>query len=549
MGPSMNTQKSLAASGRNGVVTAPHWLASEAGRDVLRDGGSAIEAMLAMAATIAVVYPHMNSIGGDNFWLIHAPGREPVAIDACGRSAQGVSISHYHERGVGAALPFRGPLAACTVAGAVSGWQVALDVAAAVGARTHLPLPRLLESAITFARNGMPVTASQQKATTQKQTELSSQPGFAAVFLPGGAPPAAGSLLKQTALATTLETLAKAGLSDFYVGDIAHAIASDLAAVGSPIRLRDLTDHAASRVQPLRLEHARGQLYNLPPPTQGLVSLVMLGLMQRHDVKRLSPHGSDFVHLAVECTKRAFLLRDEYITDPAFMVVNAQNFLDGERLDKLAKSIDMKNAMPWPPRDAGEKYGKGPSDTVWMGAIDARGVAVSMIQSIYHEFGSGIVLPQTGITWQNRGVSFSMNPKALNPLTPGRKPFHTLNPALAELGDGRTLVYGNMGGDGQPQSQSAVFTRVVDFAMPPAEAIAAPRWLLGRAWGNTSESLKLESRFGSALAADLSGRGHNVEVLGDFDEMMGHAGVVVRRPDGTTEGASDPRSDGAALAA
>jgi gamma-glutamyltranspeptidase/glutathione hydrolase len=179
-----------------------------------------------------------------------------------------------------------------------------------------------------------------------------------------------------------------------------------------------------------------------------------------------------------------------------------------------------------------------------MGVIDADGRAVSFIQSLYHEFGSGVVLKETGINWQNRGCCFSLDPSALNALEPGRKPFHTLNPALAVLGDGRVMVYGNMGGDGQPQTQSAVFTRSVVYGWGPQAAISAPRWLLGRTWGQTTETLKLESRFPSAVVEELKSRGHDVEVIGAFDETVGHAGAILRHSNGVLEGGADPRSDG-----
>jgi len=206
---------------------------------------------------------------------------------------------------------------------------------------------------------------------------------------------------------------------------------------------------------------------------------------------------------------------------------------------ELAAKVKRRRAAPW-----GANRGKGPGDTVWMGVIDAEGRAVSFIQSIYHEFGCGAVLADTGINWQNRGCSFSLDPAALNALAPGRKPFHTLNPALAVLDDGRVLVYGTMGGDGQPQTQAAVFTRHVMQGQPLQEAVAAPRWLLGRTWGSMSESLKMEARFEPALVAELRRRGHDVEVVGELDEIVGHAGALVRHADGRLEGGFDPRSDG-----
>jgi gamma-glutamyltranspeptidase/glutathione hydrolase len=220
------------------------------------------------------------------------------------------------------------------------------------------------------------------------------------------------------------------------------------------------------------------------------------------------------------------------------MDLDPRDLLAPAWLDAAAARIRPDRALPW-----GE--GMGPADTVWMGVVDAEGVAVSFIQSIYHEFGSGVVLPASGINWQNRGCSFSLDPAARNPLMPGRKPFHTLNPALARLADGRTLIYGNMGGDGQPQSQSAVFSRIVHFGMNPQAAIDAPRWLLGRTWGQTTDTLKLESRFPQPTCDALRALGHQIEILQPYDETMGHAGAIVLQPNGLYEGGADPRSDGA----
>ena len=259
------------------------------------------------------------------------------------------------------------------------------------------------------------------------------------------------------------------------------------------------------------------------------------------EIGKTGPSGPDYVHLAVEATKRAFAVRDYCLTDPAYMTVDAQSLLTPKRIRELAANVDRGRALRW-------GGGKPPADTVWMGVVDAKGRSVSMIQSIYHEFGSGVVLEETGINWQNRGCSFSLDPAALNSLRPLRKPFHTLNPALAVLNDGRVLVYGTMGGDGQPQTQSAVFTRIAVFGMDPQQAVAAPRWLLGRTWGQTSDSLKLESRFPTGVVSDLARRGHEMEVLGEYDETMGHAGAIVRHPNGVMAGGADPRSDGAVAA-
>jgi gamma-glutamyltranspeptidase/glutathione hydrolase len=525
--------------GTRGMAVAPHALAAQSALGVLRDGGNAVEAMVSAAATIAVVYPHMNSLGGDGFWLVAEPGGEVIAVDACGPAPAGLTSAHYRERGLDA-VPARGPLAANTVAGTVGGWQAALELARRRWS-ARLPLSRLLSDARYYAANGIPVTASQEASTEQKLAELRDAPGFAQHYLIDGEAPRCGIRLVQPALAATLERLAETGLDDFYRGELARAIAADLAAAGSPVELRDLEAFRARVTRPLQLAHSAGVLYNMPPPTQGVVSLLILGILDRLGARGMDPAGADFVHAAVEATKQAFAVRDRYVTDPAYMKVSTDELLADAAVDGLAGAVDMARALPWPPSAP-------PADTVWMGAVDASGLAVSFIQSIYYEYGSGVVLPATGLCWQNRGASFSLDPDALQALAPGRKPFHTLNPAIARLADGRVAAYGTMGGDGQPQTQAAVFTRLAVFGFDPAHAVAAPRWLLGRTWGNPSDTLKLESRFPSAVIDDLRRRGHELELVGEYDEMMGHAGVVLRGADGLLSGAADPRSDGAAAA-
>ena len=517
---------------RRGMVTSPHHLASQAGISVLREGGNAIEATVAMAAALAIVYPHMTGIGGDGFWIVATPDGKPVAIDACGASGQNVSADLYRTRGL-SEIPWRGPLAANTVAGTVSGWREALLVAAEWGGR--MPLARLLEEAIWHAENGFAVTASQHQLTAQKLAELRDVSGFADHFLPAGQPPAEGAPMRLPALGRTLRALAERGPDDFYRGALARSIAADLAKVGAPITADDLARHAAGRREPLSLRLRSATVFNHPPPTQGLASLMILGLFERLGVREAE--GFDHIHGLIEATKQAFLIRDKFVGDPAAMDRDPADFLQSSFLDDLARRIGPK-ALPWPARASG-------GDTVWMGAIDGQGRAASFIQSVYFEFGSGVVLPESGIQWQNRGSSFRLTGEGPTVLAPGRKPFHTLNPALARLDDGRTMVYGTMGGEGQPQTQSAVFTRYAVLGQPLQQAVTAPRWLLGRTWGEQSITLKLESRFDPALIDRLRAAGHDVEMLPDFTSTMGHAGAIVRRTDGIFEGATDPRSDGA----
>ncbi len=521
------------AGHRRGVVVAPHEAAVEAGRAVLAEGGNAIEAMVAMAASIAAVYPHMNHIGGDGFWLIRERHGRVRAIMAAGFAGANARRELYREHET---IPARGPLAALTVPGAVGGWTLALEAAKAHGG--IVPLDVLLGAAIRQARDGYIVTRSQARLSAEKLDELKGFPGFAAQFLPNGKPPAVGATLKQEALAATFDHLAHAGLDDFYRGDIGREIAADLERIGSPVTRDDLKRYHALLAEPLSVQLHVGTLYNTPPPTQGLASLIILALYQRLGVAQAE--SFEFVHGLVEAAKRAFRVRDRVITDPGRLPQSPERFLEAAFLDAQADRIDRRKAAKWPapPREG---------DTVWMGAADAGGLAVSYIQSLYWEFGSGCVLPRTGVLMQNRGSSFSLDAGALNALAPGRLPFHTLNPALAELADGRVIAYGTMGGDGQPQTQSMLFARHVLHRQPLDRALDAPRWLLGRTWGSAVTNLRMESRFDGNLIDRLLSAGHDVDVLPEaYSDIMGHAGAVVLHPGGTLEGGHDPRADGGA---
>ena len=539
-----------------GMVTAPHHLAANSALSVLREGGNAIEAMVAAAASIAVVYPHMNSIGGDGFWIVSEPGHEPVAIDACGRAAALATIEFYTSRGLHA-IPGRGPLAANTVAGAISGWQEALAHSARLGGPSgaRLPVSRLLQDAIWYARNGVPVTQSQVNFTTRFFTELGHQPGFATQFLNRAEPqnrqlgnqvPEVNTLRKYPALGKTLQTLSDEGLDDYYRGSVARAIAAEHERLGGPIRLSDLQAQRAVSVPPLSVKVAGARLYNMAPPTQGVASLMILAIFDklrlRHDIR--DAQGFEYLHAIVEATKQAFKARNRHVADPATMAVRGvapEEFLTDAFIDRCAEAVDMARARPWPENSI---HG----DTVWMGTADSAGRMVSYIQSVYWEFGSGVVLSDTGIVWQNRGSSFSLDAASHLALAPHRQPFHTLNPAHARFDDGRHMVYGAMGGDGQPQSQSALFSRYAMFGQTLQEAVSAPRWLLGKTWGQESTTLKFENRVDPMTLQALAAAGHDVEVLSDYSDTMGHAGAIVRQPDGLYLGATDPRSDGAIAA-
>jgi gamma-glutamyltranspeptidase/glutathione hydrolase len=475
----------------------------------------------------------MSQVGGDGFWLVREPSGRVHALMAAGCAGSNARRELYREHEM---VPPRGPLAALTVPGAVAGWMLALEAARAQGGR--MPLSELLAPAIRHAKDGYVVTPGQARLTAEKLGELEGVPGFAPTFLLDGRPPDAGKTLRQAALAATLDHLAHAGLADFYRGDVGREIAADLERVGSPVTRGDLERCRATAAEPISVALAAGTAYNAPPPTQGLASLMILALFERLRVPE--GEGFDHVHGLVEATKRAFGVRDRVITAPERLPHPVDRYLQPKFLDTEARRIDRRKAAHWP-----APYGEG--DTVWMGAADATGLVVSYIQSLYWEFGSGVVLPATGVIMQNRGASFSLDAGALNSLAPGRLPFHTLNPALAVLADGRIIGYGSMGGDGQPQTQAALFTRHVLYRMPLDRAIDAPRWLLGRTWGSTHTNLRMEARFDEELLDRMLSAGHDVEVLPEtYSDLMGHAGAVVLHPDQTLEGAHDPRADGGA---
>jgi gamma-glutamyltranspeptidase len=366
-------------------------------------------------------------------------------------------------------------------------------------------------------------------------------PGFADAFLVDGKRPAAGATRRALALADTLDQLAHAGLADFYRGDVGREIAADLERIGAPVTRRDLESYRAQVVEPLALRLKRSTVYTLPPPSQGLASLLLLGLFERLNVA--GAETPEHHHALIEAAKRACAIRDRVATDPAHLTDDPAAFLAQTVLDREAALIDSRRAAPVPP------LGTGGADGVWIGAIDRDGLAVSYAQSLLWEFGSGCVLPATGILWQNRGAVFALDPKARNPLEPGRKPFPTPGPALAGFDDGRVLSYGATGGEGELQVQAQIVTRYADFGMGLADAVDAPRWLLGRTRGAASVTLRLEDRFDAGLIRALRELGHEIEELGEpYAGSLGHAGMLVKhRRDGRVEATHDPRADGGAL--
>jgi gamma-glutamyltranspeptidase/glutathione hydrolase len=341
----------------------------------------------------------------------------------------------------------------------------------------------------------------------------------------------------QAELAETLTAVASGGAEAFYRGPVGKRIASAVAAIGSPLRAEDFADHRADWVRPLRVPYRNGEATSFPPPTQGFAALAILALLDGFDVA--SVDEADYVHLIVEATKLAFEDRDRYLGDPTVVDVPVERCLDLARITERRRRISRRSAMPVDGHTAD-------GDTIAIVTADDQGNAVSLIQSLYHEFGAAVVAGDTGVLLQNRGVFFSLDPRHPNALAPRKRPAHTLIPSMY-LVDGRPrLVYGTMGGEGQPQTQAALVTRMVDRRLAPQAAVEAPRWLLGRTWGEASKALRLEGRFDATVLASLRARGHDTRVVEEWSDVMGHAQVIRFDESGLT-GGSDPRADGAAL--
>lgn len=518
---------------RRAAIATPHELASVAGLQMLARGGGAVDAMVAANAALGVVYPHMTGVGGDAFWLVHdaATGHQH-ALNASGRAAAAATREAY--AGAPEIAP-RGARAALTAPGAVDGW---VEANARFG---RLPFADCVEPAIALARDGFPVADSLARYMAGWRELLAAEPSTAAAFLrPDGAPYRRGEALRLPRLAETLEAIAASGRTELYEGSIAAAIGAHLAEAGGLLTAEDIAAHRSEWVEPARVRY-RGRTAIAPPPnSQGFAGLQILGMLEHVDVAALAGDPAAYVDVVVRATALAFEDRDRHLCDPDFGDVPLERLLDPRYLAERAALLDGPAAgAVVAPRAAG--------DTTFSCAVDAEGNAAAVIQSLYHEWGSGVVAGDTGVLLQNRGCFFSLDPAHPNRLEPHKRPAHTLSAAMLIGEAGPELVYGAMGGEGQPQTQAAIAIRVLDHGRSVQESIDDPRWLLGRTWGEEQRGLRLEARFGAGVASELIARGHeNVSLVEDYDDVMGHAQAIQVFAD-HLEAAADPRSDGAAL--
>ena len=524
-----------------GMVACPHALASQAGADALRAGGSAVDAAIAAGAVLAVVYPHMTGVGGDAFWLIHDAKTGAVRfLDGGGRAAASASASWFTGRGHDS-IPLRGILpATLTTPGAPSSW------AEAHREYGRLPFARDLEAAIGYARDGYPVTERLAGFIGLAAADLAKHPHSAALFLPEGKVPRAGAKLANPGLARTLESLAQGGRDGFYGGPVAQALARYSKAEGGFFEAADLAAQTAFWGEPLRGTYRDVTIFETPAPTQGFTVLEMLNLLEPLELHRRDRLGPDHAHLMVQAKQIAYHDRDRHLADPRFADVPMERLVSKAYAGERRALIDPARALPW---DRVPSYGSLSGDTVFVAAVDAEGNAAALINSLYGVFGSAVVAGDTGVLLQNRSAYFNLDPAHPNCVAPGKTPLHTLIASIA-FRQGRLWgVVGCMGADGQPQIHAQTYVSMIDHGLDIQQAVESPRWLSGRfGLGESRDTLHVESRFPAATIDELERRGHLVDRWGPWNELAGHAhGITIDPYSGIRMGGSDPRSDGAAI--
>ena len=528
--PQIGYSHRAVALGREGMVASAHPLATLAGIECLKSGATVADAAVAVNAVLGVTQPYCCGVGGDFFCLYHeaATGRVHF-LNGAGRSGSRAHLDELRRRGL-ADLPVLGP-ATVSVPGCVRAWVMLLE---RFGSR---PLAELLAPAIHHAESGFPCTHLVSEAAREAAPRIH-DPEWRRIFLPGGRAPALGELLVQADLARTLRDIA-AGPERFYGGQIAEAIAGRLDAEGF-VTVGDLAAHQGEWDAPLSTSYRGVTVYETPPPTQGLAALIGLNLLEGFPVARHSVHSLDHLHLLIEVAKLAYADRDRWIGDPAHASVPVEGLLDKAYAAERRRAFDPRKAQSYA---AGDPDG----DTTGFVVADGRGNVISVIQSLFNAFGSGVVPPGTGIVLHNRGRHFRTDPAHPSALAPGKRPFHTLMAAIATRGGEPLLGFATMGGNGQAMFHLQVLTNLLDHGMDPQEAIERPRFLIGAFLPDEPTDLThIEGRVPPRILSALRRRGHHVRIESDFAYRVGHAHAILIR-DGTLLGGADPRGDGIAF--
>lgn len=516
-----------AAYGIRGMAASSTPEATLVALDVLRAGGNAIDAALAAMAVQCVVEPAMTGIGGDCFALFAPATGGVMAVNGSGRAPAAATPERLRELGL-AEIPATSPHAV-TVPGALRAWQL---LAERFGTR---PLGELLEPAIRLAEEGFPVGARVAFDWQRHAAKLQADPGGQACYLPGGRPPAEGRIVRLPVLARTLRSLAEQGAEAFYTGELAERMVRTLRAAGGLHTLEDWAGQTAELVDPIHSAYRDVRVYQCPPNGQGVVTLLLLNILEGFPLGGLDLLGTERLHLFAEASKLAFRDRDAVLADPAAMPVAVDRLLDKAYAGKLAERIDPERAL----RDLPPPLLEAHKDTTYLTVVDRDLNAVSLINSLFEGFGSGICCPETGVLFHNRGKSFRLDPCHPNAIGPGKRPMHTIIPAMAFKGGELWLSFGVMGGHFQPMGQAQLLTALVDHGLDPQAAVELPRW------SAYPIDLEVERRIPAAARAGLQAKGHAIQE--PEAPLGGGQAILVDRKRGVLVGASDPRKDGLAL--
>jgi gamma-glutamyltranspeptidase / glutathione hydrolase len=518
-----------------GMVATSQPLASQVGIEILKRGGNAVDAAIAVAATLNVTEPNMTGIGGDCFAMIYSPKTRKIdALNASGRCPRALTLDHFAQRKI-TQMPLSG-METITVPGAFDGWLTLLDKYGT------MKFADLMAPAISYAENGFPVMEKIAEDWAPEIPKLKLDPAAAATYLVDGGAPRPGTIFAQKNLARTFRALVKGGRDAYYRGEIARAIVDYCQKNGGFLSMEDFAAQTSNWVEPISTTYRGHTLYELPPNNQGLTALLILNILEGLDLKSMRSDPVLYYHTLVEATKIAFADRNRYIADPAFAKVPVKELISKEYATKRRALMNPKRAIEAP------AYGdiKMGSDTTYFTVVDKDRNAVSFINSLFNSFGSGIVAGDTGIMLHNRGTGFSLDPNHPNKLEPGKRPFHTLIPAMV-MKDGKLLMsYGVMGGDIQAQGHSQVLVNLIDRGMNLQQAIDAPRvrYISGK-------GVMLEDTLPANVIDGLVERGHE-RVLPPAGirhrALMGGGQAIMIDPDsGALSGGSDPRKDGMAI--
>ena len=538
------------ARGRQGAVVAPHHLATTAGLGILRAGGHAVDAAIATNAVLAVVMPNACGLGGDAFWLIwDSVARRQVALNGSGRAPAAVDAAVLRANGL-ATLPLRGPLAV-TIPGAVRSWG---DAHARYG---RLSRDALLGPAIELARAGFPAwdgfIAAVEIMTPLAAAALGPASDFARIYRPHGRPWRRGEIVRFPALAGTLERLAADGFDAFYDGDLGEAQAETLAALGGSHDAGDFRDHRSTWTEPIETTYRGVRVTSHPPNSSGIVALELLNILEAggepepKTFRRGVVAEARWIHRAIEAAKLAMADRDAHLTDPEFRDIPVARLLDKAYAADLATRIPADRASH--PAPSTNPPGGG---TIYLGVVDGAGNAVSLIESNYLGFGSGVVDPRTGVHYQNRGSYFSLEPLHANVLAPRKRTLHTLLPGmLFREPDRPWVICGSMGGDAQPQVHAELVSALIDGRVDIRAAVAAPRWYVEpEAHFAPPDVVRVEPRFPAGVLAELEAMGHRIRRTAPFDGGLGHEHAIElvdggpAAPEGSVAATTDPRSAG-----